>query len=190
MRNIRIATTCAMILSASALTALAQAPAAPAGPPPTPMSLTSTAFTDGGIIPDKYTQAAANPVSPPLTWANPPPGTVSFALIMHDVDNAQQKHLDDTLHWAIFNIPGTARSLPEGVPNVPTLPDGSLQVKGRVVGFMGPGARGDVYHHYVLEMYALDTKLDLGPDATRADLLKAIDGHILGKGIDEGRFHR
>ena len=46
------------------------------------------------------------------------------------------------------------------------------------------------HHHYTIELFALDTKLDLGPDATRADVLKAIDGHILGKGVLVGRFHR
>jgi phosphatidylethanolamine-binding protein (PEBP) family uncharacterized protein len=63
-------------------------------------------------------------------------------------------------------------------------------VKGRVVGFMGPGARGNVYHHYTLELFALDTKLDLGPDASRDDVMKAIDGHIIGKAVVEGRFHQ
>ena len=56
---------------------------------------------------------------------------------------------------------------------------------------MGPGAgAARSYHHYTFELYALDVKLDLGPDAARADLLKAMDGHILGKGVMMGRFHR
>ena len=56
---------------------------------------------------------------------------------------------------------------------------------------MGPGApAGGTPHHYTFELFALDTKLDLGPDAARADVLKAIDGHILGKGVLVGRFHR
>jgi Raf kinase inhibitor-like YbhB/YbcL family protein len=190
MRNIRIAAACAMLLSASALTALAQAPAAPAGPPPTPMTLTSTAFSDGGVIPLRFTQDAASPPSPALTWMNAPAATVSYTLIMHDVDNAGQKHIDDTLHWLIFNIPGSAHGLPEGVPNVATLPDGSEQVKTRAVGFMGPGFRGVSFHHYVLELYALDIKLALGTDASRADVMKAMDGHIVGKAAMVGLAHR
>jgi Raf kinase inhibitor-like YbhB/YbcL family protein len=185
MHNIRTAAISAIIFSVSAIAALAQ----PAGPPPTPMSLTSSSFADGGIIPDKYTSKNPTPVSPALAWDNVPAGTMSFTLIMHDPDNAPRKQIQDTLHWLVFNIPGTARSLAEGQPAVPQLPDGSIQVKGRVVGFMGPGARGSVYHHYTLELFALDTKLDLGPDATRDDVVKAIDGHILGKAVDEGRFH-
>jgi phosphatidylethanolamine-binding protein (PEBP) family uncharacterized protein len=56
---------------------------------------------------------------------------------------------------------------------------------------MGPGApAAGPYHHYTFELFALDTKLDLGPDASRADVMKAIDGHILAKGVLEGRFHQ
>lgn len=187
--NIRTAAICALAFSASILAAMAQG-TPPAGPPPTPMSLTSSSFEDGGIIPDKYTSKNPTPVSPALAWDNAPANTVSFTLLMHDPDNASRGHIQDTLHWLVFNIPGTARSLAEGQPNVPQLPDGSIQVKGRVVGFMGPGARGNVYHHYTLELFALDTKLDLGPDATRDDVMKAIDGHIIGKAVVEGRFHQ
>ncbi len=190
MRHIRTITLSAILLSASAIIALAQAPAAPATPPPPPMHLTTTAFQDGGVIPPKFTQDAASPVSPALAWTNPPAGVVSYALIMHDVDNAGQKHIDDTLHWMIFNIPGSATSLPEGVPNTPALADGSVQFKGRVIGFMGPGFRGNIYHHYVFELYALDTKLDLTSDSTRADVLKAMDGHVVGKAAMVGLAHR
>lgn len=56
---------------------------------------------------------------------------------------------------------------------------------------MGPGgSTAGPYHHYTFELFALDTKLDLGPDATRVDVLKAMDGHILGKAVLVGRFHR
>jgi len=169
--------------------ALAQAPA---GPPPTPMGLTSSSFTDGGIIPDKYTQASAAPVSPALAWTNTPAGTQSFALIVDDPDTALQHTTNEVLHWAAFNIPATATSLPESVPNEATLPDGTIQPlnTGKKNGFMGPGARGNVYHHYTFQLYALDTKLSLGPDATRAQIMAAMDGHVLAKAVLVGRFHR
>lgn len=146
---------------------------------------------DGGVIPDKYTQASANPVSPALSWTNTPAGTLSFTLIMHDPDGAPNKGSADVLHWLAFNIPATATSLPEGVPVAPTLPDGTIQVDrgGNHPGFMGPGAR-NYYHHYTIELYALDTKLSLGPEATRAQVLAAMDGHVIGKAAIEGRFHR
>jgi len=172
--------------------ALAQAPAAPTAPPPTPMGLTSSSFADGAIIPDKYTQAVPAAVSPALAWTNAPAGTQSFALIVDDPDTALQRTTNEVLHWAAFNIPATATSLPEGVPNEATLPDGTIQPlnTGKKAGFMGPGARGNVYHHYTFQLYALDTKLALGPDATRAQIMAAMDGHVLAKAVLVGRFHR
>jgi Raf kinase inhibitor-like YbhB/YbcL family protein len=181
---------CAVILpAASAFAAPAFAADAPAPPPG--IILSSASFTDGGVIPDKYTQASPAPVSPELHWVNTPAGTQSFTLILHDPDAAPQRKSDDVLHWMMFNIPGTATALPEGIDASTERPDGSVQAKniGGKVGFMGPGSR-NVYHHYTFELYALDIKLALGPDATRADVLKAMDGHILGKGVVEGRFHR
>jgi Raf kinase inhibitor-like YbhB/YbcL family protein len=175
-----------LIYVLSASSALA-APAAPE-----PMSLTSPAFADGGIIPDKYTQrAAGHPVSPVLAWHNAPAGTASFALIVHDPNVARSHTNADYLHWMVFNIPAGTHELPEGVPNAATLSDGAVQglASNGKPGYVGMGARGNVYHHYIFELYALDTKLALGPTATREDLLKAMDGHILAKAVYVGRFH-
>jgi len=162
--------------------------------PPRPgLTLTTSAFSDGGEIPPRFTQSDPNAVSPKLEWTNVPSGTVTFALILHDPDVALQRKTDDVLHWMIFNIPGAAHELPEGVPANATLSDGTIQAKNLRggVGYMGPGAPAvGPHHHYTFEMFALDSKLDLGPDATRADVLKAMDGHILGKGVLVGRFHR
>jgi Raf kinase inhibitor-like YbhB/YbcL family protein len=180
----------AIFLAASLGSAFAQGKGGPPGPG---LTLTSPDFEDGGVIPNKYTQADPNPISPKLDWTHVPPGTVSFALILHDPDVAIQKKNEDVLHWMIFNIPGTATGLPQNVPTTAKLDDGSINAKNRggKVGFMGPGmgAQGP-YHHYTFELYALDTKLDLGPDATRADVLAAMDGHILAKGVLAGRFHK
>jgi len=164
-------------------------------PAPPGLALSSSAFKDGDVIPDKYTQSAGPAaVSPKLEWTNVPNGTVTFTLILHDPDVALQKKTDDVLHWMAFNIPGTARELPEGVPaSSATLADGTMQAKNLrgAVGFMGPGAPpAGPYHHYTFELFALDTKLDLGGDATRADVLNAMQGHILGMGVLVGRFHR
>jgi Raf kinase inhibitor-like YbhB/YbcL family protein len=162
---------------------------APKGPG---MALTSPDFEDGGIIPDKFTQAVPMPVSPRLEWTNVPEGTQSFVLIMHDPDNALNKGTDDVLHWIMFNIPGTARSLAGGLPLDAKLPDGTIQAKGiRNVGYMGPGnAAINPYHHYTLELFALDDKLSLGPEATRAEIMKAMEGHTTGKAVLVGRFKR
>ena len=191
--------TCGALLMVAMATVGAQAPAGGGqgrgggrGPQPPGLALTTTAFPDGGEVPAKYTSADPNAVSPKLDWTNVPMGTVTFALIMHDPDVALQKKLDDVLHWMAFNIPGTATSLPEGMPATASMPDGTIQAKNLrgAVGYMGPGAPPGPHHHYTWELYALDTKLDLGVDATRADVLKAIDGHILGKGVLVGRYHR
>jgi Raf kinase inhibitor-like YbhB/YbcL family protein len=173
----------------------AQPPAAgggrgPAGPG---LTLTTPAFADGAEIPAKYTQGVPNPLSPKLEWTNVPAGTVTFVLNMLDPDTALQRKTDTVVHWVVYNIPGTARELQEGVPTTSPLPDGTIQLKnqGGVVGYRGPGApAAGPHHHYTWELYALDTKLDLPPDATRADVLKALDGHILGKAVLVGRFHR
>ena len=170
-------------------------PAAPAkkGPAGPGLTLTTTAFEDGGIIPNKYTQQDPKPVSPKLSWTNVPAGTVSFALIFHDPDTAPMRSSEDILHWMAFNIPAETRELPEGMSDAATLPDGTIQAKSRrgTPGYMGPGApAAGPYHHYTFELYALDIKLALTADATRAEVIKAMDGHVLGKGVVFGRFHR
>src|SRR3984957_17864810 len=157
------------------------------------LALSSPDFEDGGVIPNKYTQADPNPVSPKLEWKNVPAGTVSFVLLMHDPDAALQKKTDDVTHWMAFNIPGTATELTGGQSADAKLADGTVQIvnRGGKVGFMGPGAgAAGPYHHYTFELFALDTKLDLGPDATRDQVIAAIQGHINGKGVLATRFHR
>ena len=165
----------------------------PKGPPMPGLTLTTTAFEDGGVVPNKYTQATPDAVSPKLDWDHVPAGTMSFVLLLHDPDVALQKKMDDVTHWMAFNIPGTATGLPEGVQPKGMMDDGTIQVKNtrNAVGYMGPGAgAAGPYHHYTFELFALDTKLDLKEDASRADVVKAMDGHILGKGVLVGRFHR
>jgi hypothetical protein len=162
------------------------------GPAKPGLILTTPDFQDGGIIPDKFTFAVKNAGSPQLDWSNVPPGTVSFALIFHDPDEAMHKKIEDVLHWLVFNIPATTRQLPANLAPDPMLADGTIQAKSvrRTPGYMGPGADAPgPYHHYTFELFALDTKLTLGPDATRAQVVQAIDGHILGKAVLVGRFH-
>jgi Raf kinase inhibitor-like YbhB/YbcL family protein len=187
-------TACALLALCSATPKLANAQAAPAAAPAGPgLTLTTPAFQDGSVIPNKYTQNDPNPVSPKLEWTNVPDGAASFVLIAHDPDVAVDKKSGDVLHWLAFNIPGSARQLPEGVPAIAQLPDGTIQGKNRrgAIGFLGPGAgAAGPYHHYTFELFALDTKLTLGPDASRADVLTAMDGHILAKAVVGGRFHR
>jgi hypothetical protein len=179
-----------------ACVAIAQQPTqAPAARPPAKpgFALTTPAFADGEKIPAKFTWAVRDKVvSPPLAWANVPDNTVSFTLIMHDPDTAPKQGVEDILHWLVFNIPGNVRELPEGLPNAAALPDGSIQAKNfrGKAGYLGPGApSAGPYHHYTWELYALDTKLDLTPDANRAEVLKAMDGHVLAKAVLAAQFH-
>jgi len=103
----------------------AAAAAGARGPAAAPMALTTTGWMDGTVIPNKFTQAAAMAVSPALTWTNVPMGTQSFVLHFHDPDVSIQKGTGDQVHWLVWNIPATTTSFAEGMPQGPTLPDGS-----------------------------------------------------------------
>ena len=182
-----------LALTIGTWTAAAQDKGKAKGPAGPGLTLTTPAFQDGAEIPNKYTQAEQNPPSPKLEWSNVAPGVVTFALILHDPDVALQRNTDDVLHWMIFNIPGSARELTEGVPANAMLADGTVNAKNLrgAVGYMGPGAPPPgPHHHYTFELFALDAKLDLGADASRADVLKAMQGHIMQKAVLVGRFHR
>ena len=171
-----------------------------AGPGGPPMTLTIAAFPDGGQIPVKYSQAAPGAApgegtSPALSWTNVPTGTQSFVLNMRDMDVARNKTTEDQAHWVVWNIPATATGMPEGVPKGSQLPDGSYQSSATGPMYRGPGAAATgPMHHYMFELYALDTKLDVQPAAdafeTRSNVMKAMQGHVLGKAVYGGLFKR
>ncbi len=179
--------------------ALAQSTAAPAARP-APMVLTTLAWPDGGVIPIKYSQAGEQR-SPAFTWTNVPPGTVTFVVNMIDPDVAIQRGTETQPHWIFWNIPGTATGLPEGVPPGGELPDGSRQISASGLQYRGPGAGANgPMHHYTFELYALDVTLEVTASAnpqpvaaaleTRASVLKAMQGHVLGKAVYVGLFRR
>jgi Raf kinase inhibitor-like YbhB/YbcL family protein len=186
-------------LSAISLLAAQQRGAAPAPAAP-PMTMTVAGFPDGGQIPVRFSQAAdgAAPgegTSPAITWTNVPAGTQSFFLNMHDMDVARNKTSDDQAHWVLWNIPASATGLPEGVAKGSQRQDGSYQISATGPVYRGPGAPANgPMHHYMFEVYALDTKLDVMPAAdafeTRANVFKAMQGHILGKAVYGGLFKR
>ncbi len=161
-----------------------------------PLLMTTTAFEDGGVIPNKFTQASDAPVSPALAWSQVPPGTESFVLLLHDPEPVMNKGARmDVTHWLVWNIPGTSTGLAEGFPQGEQS-DGTRQVSLRGNAFMGPGAGPGPYHHYTFELYALDTKLDVPQGTpqqaaqTRTAVFDAMEGHVLGKAVLVGRFHR
>ncbi len=164
-----------------------------AAPAPPPLTMTSTAFADGSEIPAKYTQAGSQ-TSPAITWINTPAGTVTFLLHMHDMEISRNHTTDDQLHWLVWNIPASATGLPEGIP-MGQLQNGAYQVSATGQVYRGPGAPANgPRHHYTLELFALDTKIDIQPGSdafeTRANIMKAIQGHVLGKAVYMGLFHR
>jgi len=164
------------------------------------MVLTIAGWADGSQIPAKYTQAGEQ-ISPELKWTNVPAGTQSFVVNMLDPDVAVQRGTETQPHWIVWNIPGTATGLPEGMEQGADLPDGSRQISASGPQYRGPGAAANgPMHHYTFEVYALDTKVDVTPSAatpsltaaleTRANVMKAMQGHVLGKAVYVGLFRR
>ena len=157
------------------------------------MTLATTGWTDGGTVALKYTQAG-DEVSPPLTWSGAPETTASFVLVVRDLDAMRGN--DDTLHWLVWNIPGKATSLPEAVPHGPQLADGMRQISATGPYYRGPAAPASgPPHHYVFELYALDSLIDVppvstSPAETRTAVMTAMAGHIRGKASLVGLFKR
>jgi len=184
-----------------ALASTAQAQTPPAAPPrPAPLALTTTAWPDGGVIPIRYTQAGEQ-VSPALSWTSVPAGTVTFVINMIDPDVAIAKGTETQPHWIFWNIPGTATGVPEGIKPGGELPDGSRQISASGPQYRGPGAGANgPLHHYTFEVYALDVKIDVTASnnaqpvaaalETRANVMKAMQGHVLGKAVYVGLFRR
>jgi len=165
------------------------------------MILTINGWPDGGQIPVRFTQAGEQ-VSPELKWSNVPAGTQSFVVNMLDPDVSIQRGTETQPHWIVWNIPGTATGMPEGVNPGGDLPDGSHQISASGSQYRGPGAAASgPLHHYTFEVYALDiAKLDVTASTatpavnaaleTRAAVMRAIQGHVLGKAVYVGLFKR
>src|SRR5688572_16959403 len=159
----------------AALPAAAQQTPGGAAPPAPAMVLMVQGFPDGGEIPVKFSQAAPGAApgegtSPAMSWTNVPPGTQSFVLNMRDLDVARNRTTEDQAHWVVWNIPGTATGMTEGQPRGAQLPDGSYQFSATGQVYRGPGApAAGPRHHYMFELYALDTKLDVTPAADRSE---------------------
>lgn len=149
--------------------------------------LESPAFAPGSPIPVTHTCDGPDR-SPPLRWSDPPAGTKGFALIMDDPDAPA----GTWVHWVLYGLAATLRELPEGVPARDTVP--GLGAQGlndfRRVGYGGPCPPRGPAHRYFFKLYALDTALTLPPRQTKAQVLKAIEGHILGQAELMGRYQR
>ena len=147
----------------------------------------SSAFDPNGEIPRKYTCDGPD-FSPALSWTEPPQGTQSFSLSVDDPDAP----VGTWVHWVLYNLPATARELPEAVPKDGELKDGSRQGRNdfRKIGYGGPCPPPGPAHRYFFKLSALDTRVNLRSGATKAELLRAMEGHILGQAELVGRYKR
>lgn len=147
------------------------------------LTVTSSAFEPGAQIPKTYT-GEGDDISPPLSWTGAPEGTKEFALICDDPDAPRR---EPWVHWVIYKIPGDRNYLPEGSAA------GAVEGKNSSghTGYGGPmPPPGHGVHHYQFKIYALGQPLDLQPGASKAQLLKAMEGHVLAKGGLVGTYER
>jgi Raf kinase inhibitor-like YbhB/YbcL family protein len=149
------------------------------------MTLTSPTLQEGQPIPVDHTADGKN-ISPAIMWSNVPAGTKSFALIMDDPDVPMPQPF---VHWVIYNIPGTAKGLPENIAIDPAaaMPAEIAGAVHGVSGFRRPIYRGPAPppgkpHRYHFTVYALDADLALQPGLNKQQLLDAIKGHVIGQG--------
>jgi Raf kinase inhibitor-like YbhB/YbcL family protein len=154
-----------------------ETPSAAPGASTSALTVTSTAFTEGGLIPTELTCDGAN-AAPPLAWSDAPANTQSFAVIVEDPDANPSKPF---VHWVVYNLAAYARDV-----------SGARREGENDLGKLGYGGpcppSGE--HRYVFKVYALDTQLGNLDKPKAADLEKAMDGHVLAQGQLTAKYHR
>lgn len=151
------------------------------------LELSSTAFSQGETIPDRYTCEGAD-VSPPLEWRNIPEGTLGFALICEDPDAPGGTFT----HWVLYNIPSDTTELGEDVPAESALAWGGTQGRNDFgnTGYGGPCPPMGSTHRFSFRLYALDEQLNLPPGASRNQLLQEIEDRAIARTGLMGRYGR
>lgn len=150
------------------------------------MSVTSSVFAEGGMIPRQHTCDGPD-TSPPLAWSGVPEGTKSLALICDDPDAPSKTWV----HWVLYNLPPTIAELPGNLEKTEDIDIGAkhgVSDFGRF-GYWGPCPPGGT-HRYFFKMYALDMKLELSGRVSKAQLESAMEGHILAEGQLMGKYTR
>ncbi len=165
-------------------------PAGAAGGTVMDMKIESGAFAEGATIPAKFTCDGPD-VSPALTWSGVPAGAKSVALICDDPDAP----VGTWVHWVAYDLPPTTTTLPEGVPRAKEIAGGGRQGvndfgDARKSGYGGPCPPPGKPHRYYFKLYALDMMLGLAPGARKAEVEKAMMGHILAEARLMGRYGR
>ena len=155
------------------------------------ITVRSGAFNADEKIPKKYTGEGEN-VSPPIRWTGVPAGAKELALIVDDPDAPRK---DPFVHWVLYSVPATVKSLTEGTEKTaePSSPQGARQGQNSAgtVGYTGPmPPPGHGVHHYHFHLYALDKALDIKPEMQKEQVLDAIHGHILAEGELVGTYER
>lgn len=144
-------------------------------------------FESGMEIPVQFT-CSGEDVSPALSWQETPQNTKSFVLIVHDPDAPS----GDFTHWVIYNLPGTAKALPQNIAKSGSLPDGAKQGRngfGRV-GYGGPCPPPGKPHRYFFKLSALDSTVDMDAGASRSQVEEAMKGHVLAEAELMGTYRR
>ena len=151
------------------------------------LNLTSNAFNQGQPIPERYTYDKQD-LSPDLKWTGVPATAKSLALICDDPDAPA----GTWVHWVLCGVAASTTNLPAGLPKSPTLDSGAKQGINdyKKLGYGGPCPPPGKPHRYFFKLYALDNLPELKPGFTKADLLKAMDGHILAEGQLMGTYQR
>lgn len=151
------------------------------------IQLTSSAFAEGQSVQQKYTCDGAD-VSPPLKWSGVPPGAKSLALVCDDPDAPG----GTWVHWVLYNLSSTVTELAEGVPTSEAIPNGASQGINdfKRIGYGGPCPPPGRAHRYFFKLYALDAELQLRARATKNDLVRAMERHVLGEGRLMGTYKR
>jgi len=150
------------------------------------MKLTSNAFQEGQSIPRGYTCDGAN-VSPPLEWSGTPKSAKTLALIVDDPDAPA----GTWVHWVLYNLPADNIGIIESTPGTETLTGGGVQGTNdfKKVGYGGPCPPSGT-HRYFFKIYALDAELPLQPGATKADLEKAMESHVISQAQLMGTYRK
>ena len=151
------------------------------------LTIHSSAFQQDSAIPQRFTCQGDN-ISPAFQWSGAPSGTQSFALVCEDPDAPHGTFY----HWVMYNIPATEHGLAENIEKRDRLANGTRQGVNsfQQMGYGGPCPPPGNPHRYYFKLFALDTQINIPGEATRDELMSAIQGHVLAEGETMGTYQK